>query len=651
MFNLPKHIILAIFSIIIFFIYLLVYYPGLYGSFIFDDYANLNKLGNYNGVRNLDTFLKYIGNGIAGPSGRPISLLSFLLNGTNWPTDPYPFKLTNILLHGLTGFFLFLLCRLIFLSFKLNSQQAFIAALITTCFWLLHPFFVSTVLYVVQRMAMLSAFFSIIGLWLYSKGRLLLIDNTLQNHNRKAYIYMSLGLGLGTLLAILSKENGVLLPLSAACLEICIFSHPKAITKPLNRYWACLFLLLPSLFIFGYLIYQVNPYHFSHPFGNRNFNLPERLLTESKIVCGYLYALLIPKLSYPGLLYENIMVSKGLWQPPQTAFSVLLIVALLISAFYLRKQAPFYALAVLFFFAGHFLESTTIPLELYFEHRNYYPAIFLFLPAGYYFATRQNKLIKTLIVIILLVCPLFTYQLSKLWGNEIALTLFWAKQNPASSRAQRTAALALENKGNKPAALSLISQARANIPDSLDLHWHWFLLKCETNTVTSRDFEEIKKISQKLPFTAYHFNILEATIQFLINQQCPGLNSADALGLLDNLMNNPGIKGDQRLLFQPHHLKGLVFATMKRPKEALAEYSTVLDLTQNVEHGLVQVGVLGSQGYFKEALEHLNAVDEIFKTQPSPSSNHLKTKPDYQVEIARIRATLLEDIQKQNAPH
>ncbi len=621
---------------------LLVYCPGLQGGFLFDDFGNLDKLGDYNGVRNIDTFIKFVGNGIAGPTGRPLSLLSFLLNGNNWPTDPFPFKLTNVVLHGLSGFFLFLLCRLLFLSFNLKPQQAFVAALIATSFWLLHPFFVSTVLYVVQRMAMLSAFFSIAGLWLYCKGRLLITDN-----NRRGYDYMSLALGLGALLAILSKENGILLPLLAACVELCVFKHPNSIVKPLNRYWVWIFLVLPSLGVLAVLIHDINPYTFTHPFGNRNFNLPERLLTESRIVTGYLYNLLIPKMSYPGLLFENIEVSRSLFQPIQTVFCVLFITALFSSAWFLRNRFPFFAMAVLFFLAGHVLESTSLGLELYFEHRNYLPAIFLFMPAGYFFVTQKNQLIKAIIVIILAVCPLFTYQLSTLWGNELALSLFWAKQNPTSSRAQRTAALTLENKGNGLAALQLLGQAKINIPESLDLHWHWLMLKCTLQDVAADDFGEIKRVSKDIPFNPYHYNMLKATIDTMLNQSCIGLNSGNALELLDILETNPGILSDHGLLFQPHHLKGQVFAVTHRSKEALTEYKTVLNLTQNVEHGLVQVGVLATNGYFQEALEHLNDVEKVLNGQAKSTQTLFKTKLDYQAEIARLKQNLLDDIKAQ----
>ncbi len=69
------------------------------GDFLFDDFGNLPTLGATGPVDNWPTFWRYLTSGIADPTGRPIALLSFLADAQNWPTDPYPFKRTNLLLH------------------------------------------------------------------------------------------------------------------------------------------------------------------------------------------------------------------------------------------------------------------------------------------------------------------------------------------------------------------------------------------------------------------------------------------------------------------------------------------------------------------------------------------------------------------------
>lgn len=619
----------------------LIYWPGLSGSFLLDDYANLAKLGEYNGVRNLDTFIKYLASGIAGPTGRPLSLLSFLINGTNWPIEPLPFKLTNVLLHGLSGIFLFLLCQQLLLCFNKPSHKINWAALFATTVWLLHPFFVSTVLYVVQRMAMLSAFFSIVGLWLYVKGRRLLTTKP-----GRAYRSMSGAIVVCTLLAILSKENGILLPLLMTCIEICIFRHPATQSTPLNKIWQTLFLTLPSLMIFAYLIYEFNPYTLDHPFHARNFDLTQRVLTESRIVVGYLYHLCIPRMLYPGLLNENITLSTGLLSPPTTLFSIILLLSLFTFALMTRLRWPLLSLGILFFLAGHILESTTLGLELYFEHRNYLPAILLFLPLGSALAHFDQKLLRIGLTLYLIICATFTFQLSKLWGNPLGLALVWAQQNAHSSRAQRTAALELENAGHSYEAFSLLTKAKINIPESLDLHWHWFILKCQNTEVSKTDIDSLNHASSTLEYTSHAFNILQFIAETMLSPECKGVTSQDAINLLENLQKNPSVLKDPSVHFQMHHLKGLVYANTKQPELALAEFNNVLTLSNNVEHGLTQIGILATHHYFEHALEHLIKIEPIAKQTESKTLNSA-IKPGYSVEIARIKKYLIDELSKQ----
>src|SRR6478735_2314614 len=80
-----------------------VYLPGLHGGFVFDDFVNLDALGKTGKVDDWATFWRYLTSGSADPTGRPLALLSFLLDANDWPADPRPFLRTNLLLHLSNG--------------------------------------------------------------------------------------------------------------------------------------------------------------------------------------------------------------------------------------------------------------------------------------------------------------------------------------------------------------------------------------------------------------------------------------------------------------------------------------------------------------------------------------------------------------------
>src|SRR5512135_1443267 len=149
----------------------LAYHPGLAGTFLFDDFANLPSLGEFGPVDNAATFWRYVTSGSADPLGRPLALLSFLIDANDWPAAPYAFKRTGVLIHLLNGVLLcWLLLKLGRVLGKTDREAAF-AALLGAAFWLLHPLLVSTTLYVVQRETILPATFILIGLLGYVGSR------------------------------------------------------------------------------------------------------------------------------------------------------------------------------------------------------------------------------------------------------------------------------------------------------------------------------------------------------------------------------------------------------------------------------------------------------------------------------------------------
>src|SRR5690554_1266294 len=80
-----------------------VYFPGLSGGFLFDDYPNLEPMGQFGEVTEWATFKSFVTTGFSGPTGRPVSLASFLLNDNTWPSYAPWFKLTNLFIHLLCG--------------------------------------------------------------------------------------------------------------------------------------------------------------------------------------------------------------------------------------------------------------------------------------------------------------------------------------------------------------------------------------------------------------------------------------------------------------------------------------------------------------------------------------------------------------------
>ncbi|MGY0613164.1 tetratricopeptide repeat protein [Luteimonas sp. A501] len=413
-----------------------IYWPGLQGDFLFDDFANLPALGRYGPVRDWDALLRYLTSGIADPTGRPVAMLSFLMDARNWPADPYPFKRSNVLLHVFNGLLLYSVLVALGRHLVMDSTTRQRAALVATAFWLLHPLWVSTVLYVVQRQAMLAAFFVLAGVrvWIASQ------DAFARQDTRRGYWLALLAVPVLGMLAGLSKMNGFLLPLLLWTLHVTIL---RSTNGGARKHAACaraLFVHVPAAVLILTLVWMGVTKLDSR--GGRPWSVGERLLSQPRAIFDYLERLFIPGLDATGVFADGFPLSTGWFEPATTMPALAGLVGLAGLAWLGRQRWPALSASALFFLAGHAMESSVVPLELYFEHRNYLPAAFLFWPLALFLTRRSRhhwaRLTFTVGLAVLLATT--TLAQTRLWGDPDKLAKVWARDLPQSPRAQTHAA-------------------------------------------------------------------------------------------------------------------------------------------------------------------------------------------------------------------
>lgn len=410
----------------------LAYWPGLSGAFLFDDYVNLNALGRYGGVRDLQTLFFYLTSGIADPTGRPVAMASFLLDARDWPAEPFPFKRTSLLIHLANGLLLYSVLTALGRRLSRNTSRVQIAALMATALWLMNPLWVSTVLYVVQRHAMLAALFTLAGIrtWIYSR---IAFES---GNTARGWLLAILAVPVLGTLAGLCKANGFLLPMLLAVLELTVLRAPTSAASP--RRWASRFLVwLPATLLLGWLCWHALQIGLDGTQG-RPWTLGQRLLTQPRALCKYLWQLWVPGLSATGVFADDFVPSKD-WRTPWTTLPALITVVTMAGATWaLRRRVPVLAAAMGLFLAGHTMESSVVMLELYFEHRNYLPSVLLFWPLAWWLVApgRFRRWLLAGAIGYISLTLLATAAQTRLWGDPLALALVWAEQNPSSARAQ-----------------------------------------------------------------------------------------------------------------------------------------------------------------------------------------------------------------------
>jgi len=419
----------------------LAYYPGLTGPFIFDDHPNIvdNKIiWNFQEPQDFESFKAAALSSGSGILKRPVSMLSFAFNILFFGQDPYSFKVVNLIIHLINGGLVLIFSLLLLDAYRrlwnttLSSSNLSWIALAITAAWLLLPINLTAVLYVVQRMTSLSALFLLLGLIFYVRCRIRLIDG------QPAYLMMIIGVVFFGALSIFSKETGGLLPIYMLVIEAVLFrfKNHRGNRDQFLIFCYLFFVIIPGVIWFYWAISNES---FKAAYEGRLFSLPERLLTEARIVLLYIKWTLLPTPQELTLYHDNIIISQGLFKPVSTIISLLTIIGLLIVAFVQRNRRSLVAIGIFWFFGGHLMESTVIPLELVFEHRNYLPSIGLLLAISSLLVLSKNtpktlSAIKVFIIGIIIAYGVVTWLRANDWEDIVTLTAQEAYRNPNSPR-------------------------------------------------------------------------------------------------------------------------------------------------------------------------------------------------------------------------
>lgn len=637
----------------------LVYWPGLAGDFLFDDRSNLALLGYYGVIDDWSTFWQYILSGFSGPTGRPVSFFSFLLDANHWPADPWPFKRTNLVIHCLVGIVLFGLARSILRAVGYSAGKAGWAALLASAIWLLHPFWVSTTLYVVQRMAQLAALFTLAGLWAWVE---------LRRKRRPAldawWVVFGLGAvwGLG-LLAVLSKENGALLPAFVLVLEVTVLASMDARREvsPTRefRFFRWVLLGVPLVFVALFMARGLPGLVAGDP-GQRDFTPLERLLTEGRILWDYVFQVLVPR-PYPGGLFnDKIAVSSGIFSPWTTALAWAAWVAVIALAIRLRRRFPLFSLAVLFFLAGHLLESSFIQLELYFEHRSYLPAALFAVPiaAWWLFLARVPRDIRMAVPVGLLIALAgMTYLRADLWSSPYQQALKWAEVNPDSPRAQNHLAGFWWETGNVPEAKRLNGRAIELDPDGLPWLMTRVMYECAQNPAGETPGRALAQVETALRnqrvIGKVAIHQTQKLLDYLSGGDCGKLSQPDELlALFDRLDAIAPERGGGRLDRLLSQRKAMVYLDTGRPEAAFDQLASLVDQSGQPALQLNAAATLARAGHYRLALALLDR-----PVSPEPPSRltidrlryiYLERVEYYEHERQHLRNTIRQDLE--NAP-
>lgn len=444
----------------------LVYWPSLSGGWLFDDtYYVMDPAIQVRGGA-LAEWVRAALSQSSTNQFRALSMLSFAMNFYLTGPDPWWFKASNLGLHLFNGIILFALLKRLF---ELNEACADteaqsrrtptpgpLLASVVTGLWLLAPINLTGVAYISQRIEALATTFIFLGLLVYVRARL---------RNFREYQDMRwgwVGLIACLLVGVAAKESAVLLPAFTFCIEWAITGFRNR-----NGSWSrpavAGHILLLGLPMLAGLFWMAH-WDFAAIKYLRSFTIGERLLTEPRILADYLAWTVFPSLPSLTFYHDDIALSHGLLDPPGTAAAIVFLLALFGIGLSLRKRLPLYFLGTLWFFAGHSMTATVIPLELAFEHRNYLPSVGVFLALAALTSllpeAPSRRALPVAAGIALLFFSTTTLLRAMEWSNPMRLAYSEAIKRPESMRAQYGLAQSLIFAAGRNPSSPLLAEAR-----------------------------------------------------------------------------------------------------------------------------------------------------------------------------------------------
>jgi protein O-mannosyl-transferase len=402
-----------------------------------------------------------------GKIWRPVTCLTFAINWFFGKSRVFGYHLVNIIIHCATAFFLLQTILLLFRTPALSDRYTdrgapYWIALMAATLWAIHPIQTQAVTYLVQRMAELAGFFYIVGLCCYFKGRL-------EKNKIKRTIWF-VGTAGSFLLSLGSKENAAIFPIALVLIEVALF-RVNLFSTVRRR------LVIASSISGAVLLGTILVLLFNQQLMNtvlthydvRYFSPSERLLTEFRVLVQYLVQICYPN---PNLLSieHDVTLSTSLFSPWTTIPAMAAVFLLLWGALFMIPKTPLASFGILFFFLHHSIESSILPLELIFEHRNYIPSMFFFVGfAGSVYRVLKLYQGRSIVVhrlfvfsagLIMVFISIGTYSRNADWRTEKSLWEDSIAKAPNSARAYHNLAWGYyEMIGDKDKSIELYQKA------------------------------------------------------------------------------------------------------------------------------------------------------------------------------------------------
>ncbi len=389
-------------------------------------------------------------------SSRFIGYFSFAINYKLHEFNVVGYHVLNFIIHILTSmllyFFIIYTLKTPFLNDCLSRKDGRFIAFASSLFFAIHPLQTQAVTYIIQRFALLSAFFYLLAVFFYIKWRLIEYNDINYNSNiniKKPLFYFLCFFSI--LLAMKSKENALTLPLVILLYELIFFKGDikRRLLKLIPLIITIIVIPLSNINFRKIGALSLNNLdHISRM--QTDMSRWDYLFTQFRVIVTYLRLLVFPvnqNVDYDYPVYHSFFI-------PEVFLSFLFLLLIIFTGFYVliryRTKYPFirvFSFGIFWFFITISVESSIIPIvDVIFEHRVYLPSMGFFTAVtiaifSLIYLTKEEEKRKQLIRIVFIIFGiivfiliLLTYSRNSLWNDTIKLWEDNVEKSPNKAR-------------------------------------------------------------------------------------------------------------------------------------------------------------------------------------------------------------------------
>ena len=544
------------------------------------------------------------------PRHRLLANLSFAVNYYFGKYNVFGYHLVNITIHILTGIFLFFFVKstLVRFSYPIRERpdqfDPILLALTAALLWLVLPVNTQSVTYVVQRMTSLAALFYIVAMWLYLRGR---ITWERAPNSAKAWFFFA-GCIIAGISAVITKQNTATLPLVIILYEWFFFQD---LSFRLSKRRLLIIAVIIVVFLgIAFIYLGGTPLHrILISYTRRHFTMPERVMTEFRIVIYYVTLFFWPAPSRLNLDHDYPL-SHSLLHPPTTIIAFLALAMIAGFAIYNTRELRLIAFCILWFLLNLVIESSIIGIELIYEHRTYLPfmMVCLLFAATIYRRINPKYISLGILCGIVLFFSFWAYQRNQVWQNPVTFWEDCTAKSPADFRPHNDLGVAYYDAGRYKKSISQYHKALAIKPKDVNALNNMGNALMAINRVGEAADYFKRALRIKPEYTNARNNLGNALIR-------AGQYEA-ALEEFEQITNkNPGH-------FEAHINSGVALARLGRVGDAIDAYKQALSIYPDSAEAHNNLGVLlVRKQNFKQAVKHFQTALQIRPGYNSAKAN------------------------------